>query len=88
MNVLRSCLFDVSARTPWTMGKLNFPSVRSSAKPLFSAYCKIIWASVKVRAMSGKFDTCLRTLKVHVIISDLKVYAKQIHKRYIVTMLT
>ena len=36
-----NCRFEVSARTPWTTGKLNFPSVRSSANPLLSAYWKL-----------------------------------------------
>ncbi len=37
-NVLSSRLFVVSARIPCTMGKENFPSERSSAKPLFAEY--------------------------------------------------
>lgn len=36
---------EVSARMPWTTGKENFPSVRSSAKPLFSVYC--LWYYVR-----------------------------------------
>src|ERR1700734_2297106 len=38
IDLLRTCRFEVSARTPWTTGKENLPSVRSSAKPLFMAY--------------------------------------------------
>ena len=36
--VLSSRLFVVSAWIPCTMGKENFPSERSSAKPLFVEY--------------------------------------------------
>ena len=34
-NVPSMTRLPSSARTPWTMGNENFPSVRSSAKPLF-----------------------------------------------------
>ena len=37
-NALSSRLFVVSARIPCTKGKENFPSERSSAKPLFAEY--------------------------------------------------
>lgn len=51
-SALRSCergIKDVlsmtrllwSARTPWTMGNENLPSVRSSANPLFFEYYRI-----------------------------------------------
>lgn len=37
---LNTWRFVVSARTAWTMGKENFPSVRSSQYPLLSEYCE------------------------------------------------
>lgn len=36
--VLKICRLEGSARIPCTTGKLNLPSVRSSAKPLLSSY--------------------------------------------------
>lgn len=38
MNTPKSSVFDSSARIACTSGKENFPSVRSSAKPLVSLY--------------------------------------------------
>jgi hypothetical protein len=47
-NILRICLLEVSARMPWTTGNENFPSVKSSAKPLFEEYCKNV-TSISIR---------------------------------------
>lgn len=67
----------------WTTGKENFPSVRSSAKPLFLEYCAI--ERYRQRERKGQFSfrsrrggerdegrTNLRRLQVHVVVSDLE----------------
>ena len=71
------------------MGKENFPSVRSSQKLLFSAY---FWVGQGVanKCMSGispslpllgAASTCLRGLKVAVVITDLEVEPQTIQER-------
>ena len=64
------------------MGKLNFPSVRSSAKPLFSVYCdREVLAGVNDTLIPR---TCLCALQIHVVVSYLEVHAELVDERYIV----
>ena len=46
-NLLMTCRLDLSACIPWTTGKENFPSVRSSAKPLFDVYYSGVMVSYR-----------------------------------------
>jgi len=63
--------FEMSAWIPWTTGNENFPSVRSSAKPLFDAYCEEDIKFITGTVVRIQYQ---RTLKIHEIITDLEKY--------------
>ena len=84
VDVLRICRLRGSAWIPWTMGKENFPSVRSSAKPLF-----LVYYQRNMRKSSGVRGKCsyFCALEVHEVVSDLEGDADEVDKRDVVTVM-
>lgn len=80
------CLFDGSAWMPCTTGKENFPSVRSSAKPLLDVYYgrMLVSASHLEEELSRPMPptrslsiTHLFTGEVHQVIAYLEIHAEE-----------
>lgn len=76
-DVLRIWWFERSFLTPCTTGKLNFPSVRSSQKPLFWAYCDQLLSCM----------THLIRLEVHVVVSNLEPHSDEVDEWDIVAVI-
>jgi hypothetical protein len=58
---------------PWTTGKENFPSERSSAKPLFDVY--YVYKTMRHSDQGGVENAYLGALQVHEIITNLEKHA-------------
>ena len=73
----------MSARTAWTIGNENFPSVRSSAKPLLVVYFRN-YINIEVRRKRTTFSY-LSALKISVVNPNLEVDSYEVDKWNIVT---
>lgn len=69
---------------PCTTGNENLPSDKSSAKPLLVVY----WRKDSETDAKADDINYLSALKIHEIISYLKVYPYQIHKWNIIAAVT